>query len=106
MYLFMKRPLPGVNVLCVRRRQHPPDEVLVLPRRTDTGDLEDEDAIVFEEIVHLTHEGTIAPDSDVLLNITLDRGMLGVRSACLRHLKRDDLRKVSRAAWDIPIVHA
>lgn len=33
-----------------------PDEVFVLPGGSDTSDLEDKDTVVFEKIIHLTHE--------------------------------------------------
>ena len=43
-----------------------PDEIFVLPCLTDTGDLEDEDTLVVEEVVDLLQESTIATDTDML----------------------------------------
>jgi hypothetical protein len=43
-----------------------PLEVLVLPGRTDTGDLEDEDTIVLEVVVDVAEEGVVTTDTDVL----------------------------------------
>lgn len=44
-----------------------PDEILELPALTDTSDLQEEDALVIEEIVDLLKERAVAPDADVLL---------------------------------------
>ena len=43
-----------------------PDEILILPVGTNTGDLEDEDAIVVEKVVDLPEVGLIPADSNVL----------------------------------------
>jgi len=43
-----------------------PDEILILPVRTNTSDLEDEDAIVVEKVVDLPEEGLVPADSNVL----------------------------------------
>ena len=43
-----------------------PDEILILPMGTNTSDLEDEDAIVIEEVVDLPEERLVPADSDVL----------------------------------------
>ncbi len=56
-----------------------PDEVLVLPGGTETGDLEDEDAVVVEEVVDLTEVRAVAADADVLSHLEGDD--LGVRAA-------------------------
>lgn len=56
-----------------------PDEVLVLPGGAETGDLEDEDTVVVEEVIHLAEEGAVAADADVLGH--LERHDLGVRGA-------------------------
>lgn len=55
-----------------------PDEVLVLPVRADTSNLEDKDTIVVEEVVHLAEEGLVATDADVLGHLQADN--LGVRA--------------------------
>lgn len=43
-----------------------PDKVFVLPVRTEAGNLEDEDAVVIEEIVHLAKERLVTTNSDML----------------------------------------
>lgn len=43
-----------------------PDKVFVLPGGADTGDLEDEGAVVVEEVVYLTEERTVAADAHML----------------------------------------
>ena len=43
-----------------------PDEVFVLPVLSDAGDLQDEGALVVEEVVDLLEEGAVAPDTNVL----------------------------------------
>jgi hypothetical protein len=43
-----------------------PDEIFVLPVRTNTGDLEDEDTIVFEQVVNILEESVVATDTDML----------------------------------------
>ena len=53
----------GVQEVCV------PDEILVLPLGTDTGDLEDQSTIIFQEIVDLAEELTIAADTDMLSHL-------------------------------------
>ena len=40
-----------------------------MPRGTEAGDLEDEDTVVVEEVVHLTEEGAVATDANMLSNI-------------------------------------
>ena len=47
-------------------RNNIPDEILVLPGRTDTGNLEDENAVIVEKVVNLAHESAIAADTNVL----------------------------------------
>ena len=66
-----------------------PDEVFVLPRRTDAGDLEDKETIVLEQVVHLAKEGAVAANADVL-----------------SHLEGDDLGVCSAAAGDVTVVEA
>lgn len=66
-----------------------PNEVFVLPGGADTSDLEDKNTVIVEKVVHLTHECTVTPDSD----------MLG-------HFKTDNLGEVTGATWDFPVVHA
>lgn len=43
-----------------------PDKVLVLPDGADTGNLEEENTIVVEEVVNLAQELTITSDTDML----------------------------------------
>ena len=43
-----------------------PDEIFVLPGLADAGDLEEEGAVVVEEVVDLPEEGAVATDADVL----------------------------------------
>ena len=43
-----------------------PDEVLVLPRRAEARDLEQENAVVVEQVVHLVQEDVVPTDADVL----------------------------------------
>ena len=71
-----RRVRAGEDVLV---NEQAPDEVLVLPVGTDTSDLEDEDAVVVEEVVHLAEESGVATDTNVLGH--LERDDLGVRGA-------------------------
>jgi hypothetical protein len=63
-------PTKGTRCISAREdvfvHEEAPNKVFVLPRGTDTGDLENEDAVVVEEVVNLAKEGTIAADTDVL----------------------------------------
>jgi hypothetical protein len=45
--------------------RYAPNEVLVLPGGADTSDLEDKNTVV-EKVIHMTHECTVTPDSDML----------------------------------------
>lgn len=85
-----------------------PDEVFVLPGGADTGDLEDEGAVVVEEIVYLTEERTVAADAHMLAAKLLNEGLYKERKnySYLSHLERDDLGVVARAARDLAVVHA
>ena len=47
-------------------REGVPDQVLVLPARAQTGDLEDKDAVVIEKVVYLTQESRIVTNTDML----------------------------------------
>ena len=49
-----------------------PDEILILPVRTNTSNLEDEDAIVVEKVVDLPEEGLVPADSNVLGTIMVN----------------------------------
>lgn len=69
--------------------QQTPDEILKLPASTDTGDLEDHDTIVRQEIIDLFQKFAIPPNSDVL-----------------RHLKTSNLVVVTRRLGNITIIHA
>ena len=66
-----------------------PNEILILPRGTDTGDLENEDAVVVEEVIHLTQERAVAANADVL-----------------SHLEGHDLGVRRATAWDVAVVEA
>ena len=46
--------------------RHLPDQVLILPRWPKTGHLEDKDAVVVKEIVHLAKEGIVTAKTNVL----------------------------------------
>jgi hypothetical protein len=61
----------GENVLV---HEEAPDKIFVLPGRADTGNLEDEDAVVIKEVIDLTKEGTVATDTDVLYNARQQQG--------------------------------
>lgn len=52
-----------------------PDEVFILPGGADTGDLEDEGAIVVEEVVDLAEERTVAADAHMLAEEHLNEGL-------------------------------
>jgi len=43
-----------------------PNKVFVLPGRTNTSDLENEDAVIVEQVVYLAKEGTVAADTNML----------------------------------------
>lgn len=43
-----------------------PNEILVLPARTETSDLEEECSIIIQQTVNLGEEGVISSDTDVL----------------------------------------
>ena len=60
-----------------------------MPRGSNASNLEHEDAVVVQQFVHLPHEGTIPPDTNVL-----------------RHLETDDLGEVTGATRNLAIVHA
>ena len=49
-----------------------PDEVFVLPMRTNTSNLEDEDAVVVEKVVDLPEEGLVPADTNVLETATVN----------------------------------
>lgn len=69
-YLFMKMPLSNrVDVSedwALRYNKNVPDQVLVLPCRTKPCDLQNENTIVVQEVVDLSHESAISPNADVL----------------------------------------
>lgn len=52
-----------------------PDEVFVLPGGADTGDLEDEGAVVVEEVVYLAEERSVAADTNMLAAQHLNEGL-------------------------------
>jgi len=49
-----------------------PDEILILPRWTDTSNLEDKDTIVVQKVVDLGKELGVATDTDVLGHLQAD----------------------------------
>jgi hypothetical protein len=65
-----------------------PEDILKLPARADAGDLEDEGAVVVEEVVHLLEEGRVLADADVF-----------------GHLERDNLGE-GLAGGDVAVVAA
>lgn len=66
-----------------------PDQVLVLPALTETGELEDSDTIIIEHVVDLLHETLEMTDTDVL-----------------GHLETGDLVVLALGDGDITVVHA
>jgi hypothetical protein len=67
-YLLMKRPLES-ELGCSKfwtRRCGVPDEVLELPALPESSYLENEDAVVRKQVVHLIKECRVATDTDML----------------------------------------
>lgn len=56
-----------------------PDQIFILPGRSESSDLQDEDSVIVEQVADFAHEALIAADTDVLS--LLERDNLGV-SAC------------------------
>ena len=46
-----------------------PDQILVLPALTETGNLKDEETIIVEQVVDLLQESLVSPDADVLSHL-------------------------------------
>jgi hypothetical protein len=90
-YLFMLRcqRLPREQGPGALHSQQTPVEVLELPVGPDTRDLEDEQAVVVEQVVHLAEELSVAADTDVL-----------------GHLEAGDLVEVTLLLGDVAVVHA
>jgi hypothetical protein len=53
-----------------------PDEVLVLPGRADSSDLENEDPVVGKEVINLAKERTISADANMLAQIRQYHAMI------------------------------
>jgi hypothetical protein len=51
-----------------QENQGSPNKVFELPMGAETGHLQNEDTIIIEQIIHLPHEGSIAADTNVLMN--------------------------------------
>lgn len=66
-----------------------PDEILVLPRLTDTSVLHEEDTVIIEHVVNLAEEGREVTNTDVL-----------------GHLKTSDLVVLALGDGSVAIVHA
>lgn len=66
-----------------------PDEILVLPRLTETSDLQEENTVIIEHVIDLRQEGSEMAHTDVL-----------------RHLETGDLLVASSGAGGITVVHA
>jgi hypothetical protein len=66
-----------------------PDEILILPRLTDTSDLEEEYTIIIKHVIDLGQEGTEVANTDVLC-----------------HLKTSDLVVTALDAGSITVVQA
>ena len=73
---------------------------------TETGDLEDEGAVVVEEVVDLAEEGVVAAETDVLRPHEHSKSISTWGNAYLSHLERDDLGEVSAWVRDLAVVHA
>lgn len=69
--------------------QQTPVEVLELPVGPDARNLEHEQAVVVEQVVHLAEELSVAADTDVL-----------------GHLETGDLVEVALLLGDVAVVHA
>jgi hypothetical protein len=50
-----------------------PNEILILPVRTNARDLEHKNAVVVKQIVDLPEESTIAPDTNMLIDSMLKK---------------------------------
>ena len=108
-YLFMKIPLSDCKHY---ERQdgviwkHIPDEILVLPVRTDTSDLEDEHAIVVEKVVDLPEEGLVPANSN-MLEITWSVRPKRIDAYIhLSHLETNDFVEGTFLRGDFSVVHA
>lgn len=66
-----------------------PDEVLVLPGLTKTGDLQEEDSVVIKHLIDLLQKRGKVADTDVL-----------------GHLKTGDFVVTPFRNWDITVIHA
>ena len=68
----MKRPLELIKKTTSKyiwRQNHLPDEILILPARTDTSNLEYKHTVIFQKIVHLCQKLRIAADTNVLQKV-------------------------------------
>jgi hypothetical protein len=80
MYLFMLLEIGSSRRVSVvasytsldQHVQETPVQVLVLPSRPDSGDLEDKDPVVLEQIIDLLQKGRVTPDSDMLGHLQAD----------------------------------
>jgi hypothetical protein len=80
MYLFMLLKIGSSRRVSVvasytsldQHVQETPVQVLVLPSRPDSGDLEDKDPVVLEQIIDLLQKGRVTPDSDMLGHLQAD----------------------------------
>jgi len=83
-----------------------PDEILVLPVRTDSGDLQDEDAIVVEKVVDLPEVALVPANSNVLGTAMVNSSGEGGAYTHLGHLETDDLGEGTFLRGNFSVVHA
>jgi hypothetical protein len=81
-----------------------PDKVFVLPRRTNTSDLENEDAVIIEKVVDLAKEGTVAADTNMLENEQSVIVFTYNDGTHFSHLERHNLIIIPRPSRKISIV--
>lgn len=83
-----------------------PNEILILPVGTKTGDLEDEDTVIVEEVVDLPEERLVATDTDVLYVLSTGIVTGPWKAAHLSHLKRNDLSIRATTARNVTSISA
>jgi hypothetical protein len=76
-----------------------------LPGGPDTGDLEDKNAVVGKEIVHLAEENAIATDTDVLQGGSSSSPCWEKNETDFGHFKGNDLGVVTGTTWDLTVIH-
>ena len=74
--------------------------------RAQASNLEQEDTVILEKVVHLSQEGLVAPDTNVLCPAVSTSAYSTWRTSYLSHLERDDLRVRALAARHVAVVRA